>query len=1423
MVDKRRPSVFEKGQTLPAHRHSRAVIICRLMDHSNTHPSKPLVWVTRCLKALLWLAASGWVLVGATLGVVHGIIVPRIGTWRPDLETLATKAIGIPVRIGEIRAHSKGLIPSFELTDVRLLDRSGRDALQLGRVLTSVSAPSLWRLGFDQIYIDQPSLDVRRRADGHIEVAGLDLLADTPSDDAPSAVMDWFFAQSEFAIRSGTVRWTDDLKQQSTVTLEQVDFVVRNPGRQHLIRLDATPEGGLAGRITMQGVFRSPFLTLHPGKWADWRGTAYVNMPAVDLAKMASPTRVTDQLGLQVTHGQGALRLWLDLNKGQLTGSTADLALVDVNAKFHQSAQPMQLNHFSGRVSLTHKPDGWAVETEKLTFETARGTRWTQGNLRALYQPTRAPQQAPGELAISHIDLAALQELASALPLPARMQHWVAELQPTGEIETLVLKWVGDDQTWSSYSAKGTVKGLSLQAETLPALPTPGTPSAGNAPRPGRPGFAGATAVFEMDQRGGKATLGMRAGTLDLPGVLEEPRVPMDTATADVAWTLKHDDIQVQFHNVRFSNADLQGQASGNWRTASSSASGSRFPGVLKLDGTVTRGKGERVHRYLPLVISVDARHYVRDAILAGDARDVKFKIHGDLWHLPFDRMPDSDFRIVAKVSKVDYAFVPSAYIEASALKWPALRQLDGELVFDRGSMSLKVSKGLVADAAGLRVARATARIADLSHNAVVEVDAHIEGPLNDALGVVRRSPLSDMTARALSQTRGSGAASIQFGLVIPLARMGHTSVKGNVVLPGNDIQISPDTPLLARTKGNVEFSDKGFQVPAATARLVGGELQFAGGMRPGEGQIRFKGNGTATADGLRQASFLGLAAQLAHKATGNMAYTAQLQFGPAGPDIQVQSSLQGLQLDLPAPLDKAGGASWPLRYSNRTVPQTKPGVPQQEELTLDLSDGQAPLLHLALLRDTSGSPARITQGLLAVGGAAKTPPSLPTAGISAVIDLPRVNADEWDAALSSPAAGTGSGTDMVSALTTSLPDRVNVFTPLLVSNGRTLHDLRLQAARKGPRWQGQVQAREAAGQFDYLPATGKQDAQLQARLSHVKWQTAHDTSTVGTPALPGTPTTLARQPQSVPALDIEVAALELDGRDLGALSLQATHKLNAADVREWHLTRLNLKVPEAQLSGTGDWLPAAAPTRAEPAPARRTGLNFVLDVHDSGALLARFGMPHVFKGGKGQLKGQVGWVGAPYALHTPSLTGQINLNLAAGQFLKADPVLAKLLGVLSLQSLPRRLTLDFSDVFSQGFAFDFVRGDARINQGVATTNNLQMKGPTAAVLMEGTADIGKETQDIRALVIPELNAGTASLIATVINPAVGLGSFLAQAFLRQPLIKASTQAFHIHGNWSNPQVDSVKPSPDDAATTGPAPPLDPPASPDAGSPASKP
>jgi uncharacterized protein YhdP len=68
-----------------------------------------------------------------------------------------------------------------------------------------------------------------------------------------------------------------------------------------------------------------------------------------------------------------------------------------------------------------------------------------------------------------------------------------------------------------------------------------------------------------------------------------------------------------------------------------------------------------------------------------------------------------------------------------------------------------------------------------------------------------------------------------------------------------------------------------------------------------------------------------------------------------------------------------------------------------------------------------------------------------------------------------------------------------------------------------------------------------------------------------------------------------------------------------------------------------------------------------------------------------------------------------------------------------------------------------------------------------------------RETQDMRIVVIPEINAGTASLIATAINPAVGIGTFLAQLILRRPVIEAATQEFQVTGSWVDPQVTRLK------------------------------
>ncbi|OIQ78682.1 hypothetical protein GALL_396040 [mine drainage metagenome] len=289
----------------------------------------------------------------------------------------------------------------------------------------------------------------------------------------------------------------------------------------------------------------------------------------------------------------------------------------------------------------------------------------------------------------------------------------------------------------------------------------------------------------------------------------------------------------------------------------------------------------------------------------------------------------------------------------------------------------------------------------------------------------------------------------------------------------------------------------------------------------------------------------------------------------------------------------------------------------------------------------------------------------------------------------------------------------------------------------------------------------------------------------------------LDEQPKSIPALDITADNVDLHGHHFSRLEVQAINRGRRGGNKEWQLTHFQLSSPDAVLSGSGSWTALGAqltaPGSADAAsPARRTAMQFKLAIDNAGGLLATLGKPGLLKGGKGEITGSLAWLGSPLNLDYPSMDGQFKLQLGSGQFLKADPGIAKLLGVLSLQSLPRRLTLDFRDLFSSGFAFDRVDADVAMQNGVASTRDFRMSGVSATVRIEGSANLAAETQNLRVVVIPNINAGAASLAYALVNPVVGLGTFLAQLIAREPLARVFTHVYDITGTWIDPLVKEV-------------------------------
>ncbi|HAV35959.1 MAG TPA: TIGR02099 family protein, partial [Massilia sp.] len=346
----------------------------------------------------------------------------------------------------------------------------------------------------------------------------------------------------------------------------------------------------------------------------------------------------------------------------------------------------------------------------------------------------------------------------------------------------------------------------------------------------------------------------------------------------------------------------------------------------------------------------------------------------------------------------------------------------------------------------------------------------------------------------------------------------------------------------------------------------------------------------------------------------------------------------------------------------------------------------------------------------------------------------------------------------------------------------RRMVDVVVGATHRGSSWQANLQSRQASGHVGWSEQPGQGVGKVTARLASL---VIPESSAAEVKDLLES----NRGAASIPALDIVAERFELFNKQFGRLDLQASN-VQALAGKEWRIDRLSLSNPDGQLRATGRWLTKDGKSN--------TSMNFNLDILDAGRLLDRLGFPETLRRGKGKLSGDLSWSGLPYALDIPSLSGQIELNVGGGQFLKQDPGAAKLLGVLSLQALPRLLKLDFHDVFSEGLAFDGITANAMISRGVVKTDNLKMHGVAATVLMDGTADIANESTNLHVVVIPEFNLGTGPLVyGLAVNPVIGIGSYLAQLFLRAPVMKALTYQMQITGPWKSPTITKLDNPPD--------------------------
>lgn len=747
----------------------------------------------------------------------------------------------------------------------------------------------------------------------------------------------------------------------------------------------------------------------------------------------------------------------------------------------------------------------------------------------------------------------------------------------------------------------------------------------------------------------------------------------------------------------------------------------------LELDANVRHLDAAAVAHYLPESVGDGTRDWLMQAFPAGGVASGKASLRGDPAHFPYADGTGGRFDAHADLQVPVLAFNPD---------WPRLQAVEGRLRFANASLSAERAHARIGAAL---VEHVKLRIPDLDANdPQLEIAGKVAATFTETLDYIQASPVRGLIGGATDGMSGTGKAVLNLALRVPLDHSGDTTVKGEIALEASRFEPGPGRPPLTGLNGRLLFTERGVSSPGLTANLLGGTARATLSSQPG-GIVRLEASGRARIASLAQQFPLRAWAL----ASGESGWRGDIVFGPGGTRILIQSGLEGVGLDLPQPLAKSAPQSLPLRF-----------VWQSGERgdRYDLDIGSQ--IHARVqTRSTPGAAgSAIEQALVGLG--AVPLPAERGRGVVVAADLPQFFATQWLPVIDRFA----SGDDGASAL----PVQARIRAGRFEFEGQFLGETDLMVERTGGPWRWSVRGTDAEGQGQWDPAG---NGSVVARLTRLS---------LGAPVDGVSPLPEADDDGAYPALDVEVGNFIRRGREFGQLRLRASQQ-----GRDWRIDQLRLTAPEYRLEASGLW----QAWRSRPL----TDVRLELRTTDTGRYLERLGYGNVVRGAPATLKGELRWRGPPTDLDFGSLSGRFRLETGKGQFVKADPGAARLLGILSLQALPRRITLDFRDVFSDGLAFDSIESDLTVTDGIIQSEQFFIDGPAAKVRIRGSADLAHETQDLQVRVSPAMDAATIG--ALIANPIAGLAVFIVQQLLDDPLGKLITFGYRITGTWSDPVV----------------------------------
>jgi uncharacterized protein (TIGR02099 family) len=1273
------------------------------------------------------LGLIGLLVAGALIGALR-LALPFADLLRSQLEGALSETLGLPVRVGHMGVRLAGLVPRLTLEDAELLDPgSSRPQLRLKRLQIDLNlAATLWDVA--------PKIDSVTLVGAQLVVKrlqdgriALSGLEGLKGDDDPEALT-FFFGNGRFQLEDSDLRWIDEQTGAPALQLADVSVLFENADQRHRLAVLARLFDDPQTRLRLVGDLEGG-----PGRPADWHGEIYLHWEGGSLEPVLDGRLPT---GLHLGSDSVDLESWSRL-EGKLITESLDRIAVDGlriwSKSGKESVAPLQLDRLEGLLRWRQlgdgRRDGWQLQVKDLALARG-GSRHpvTDMGLRV------APGSDGGwgvEGGADSLDLSdaadLLAQLALLLPKSPRL---LGDFRPRGELHDLRFRVLRRPQDPLYWAVSGRIADLHLDVH-------------GNFP-----GIRGLTADVAGNDREGSLFLSSRDLVLDLPLLFPNP-LELDEATGEVRW--RHDaqgSLQVSAREIVADNADVATRS--RFSISLPADGGSPF---LDLQTDFRDVPAASVRGFIPSrILKEKLARWLDRAFVSGRVPSGTLLFRGAIADFPFDEQ-QGHFEVLFGIDDGILDFHKD---------WPRLEEIVGEARFRNREMEIRVS-----GAKFLRseIVNAAAHIPNLKHAVAIEIQGRAEGPFGDDLRVLGETPLRKKLGALAHTFVAEGVSRLDLDMAIPLRSKGGKAplrVTGALSWPGPAALAIPDQDIeLTDLAGTLRFTERTLESESIAASLWDVPVRLH------VDTIEPQGDAAALtrvrADGRFPASVL--ARQFPSPSWKSLKGWAQLELrldvgnadmGESVPpiDFELTSDLAGLAVELPAPLGKPAAGSRRLRLSGRLAPKEAlriQGHYGDLGIDLGLSRGGENKLHL-------------TRGSFNLGGSAPPLPKdegLLLRGSAAVLDLKSWR-DWWES------SGLSGGGDSGGSIALRSAD-LNIGR--LLWTDTVLEDVRLKLSRRSDRWEASIRARELAGKISIPHHLRREPVRVALEWVDLK-RLLREEGEEGRTRADGR----HEDPRQAHAFDLSVKRLMWGENPLGSVSLRSEAVPDGLAFTDVALTG-----PLMSIQGRGSW----RATGVGP----RSSLSLAANGSDLGEFLRRLEFKSLIYKAPAKIVLDLGWPGGPVEPSATDLTGRIQLQVGAGSLLEVEPGVGRVLGILNLEALQRRLTLDFSDLFEPGYAFEKISGEVEIGGGEAVIEALVIEGPSADVSISGSANLVDRELNQIVTVTPRIGTGVAIASAVAGGPLVGAAVFLADKVSGGIVDKLGRHQYLLSGPWTEPKI----------------------------------